>query len=466
MKTKTELQDDLSHAVRSAEDIQDRADNANPPRGLTAEETKSVETYLAEAKSIKAEIAKIDADDAIRAQVKEIRDSLLAPEGRKTPQAQPNNCGDVPASGVRVVPTHERIGKLKAFKPESFGGSVERANYAAYKSAMWLASTLYGNRKATNWMRNNVSGDFRAAHSEGINTEGGYTVLDELETVVIDLREQYGVFRQFCRVRPMASDTLKIPRKAARFSASWTPEATALSASSTAFDQVQLVVSKLGGYALISSELAEDSVISIVDELAKDMGIALAYQEDLAGFTGDGTPTYGGIVGLKNCFTAGTSAGAFDPVSGHDTFAEITAADVTGWMGKLPDYARMNAKFYCSRQFAASVFGALKASAGGNTVATMEGNIWGDFLGVPVVISQVLPSSTGTINDTPMAYYGDLSMSSSLGERRGVQLKRSDEIKFLEDQIALKITERVDIVNHDVGDATNAGPIVALMGNT
>ncbi len=29
-----------------------------------------------------------------------------------------------------------------------------------------------------------------------------------------------------------------------------------------------------------------------------------------------------------------------------------------------------------------------------------------------------------------------------------------------------QITERVDIVNHDVGDATNAGPIVALMGNT
>lgn len=465
MKTKLELQDDLSHAVRSAEDIQDRADKANRP--LSAEETKTVKELLANVESIKADIAKIEADDALRAQIQSFRDGLNAPGERKTATATTDNSGDVPqASDIRVVPTHQRIGGLKGFTARAFGGSAEKADYAAYKSAMWLGAMLYNNRNCIRWMENNVSRDFRAAHSEGVNSEGGYAVPEEMSAAVIDLREQYGVFRKFCRVRPMASDTLMVPRKRARWAASWTPEATALTQSSTAFDQVRLVVNKLGGYALISTELAEDAVVSIVDALVNDMGIGLAYAEDDAGFNGDGTPTYGGIVGLKNCFTAGSSAGAVDATSGHDTFLEVDVPDVMRMIGKLPDYAQANAKIFCSRQCAASVFGSLKASAGGNTVQTLEGNVWGDFLGIPIVISQLIQSSTSTINDTPICYYGDLSLSSSMGERRGVQVKRSDEIKFLEDQITLKITERVDIVNHDVGDTSNPGAIVALMGNT
>ena len=155
-----------------------------------------------------------------------------------------------------------------------------------------------------------------------------------------------------------------------------------------------------------------------------------------------------------------------DAVSGHDTFAEVDNVDLTNVMGKLPDYARMNAKFFCSRQCAATVFGRLKAVAGGNNIQTLQGAIWGDYLGTPIVVSQVIESSASTINDVPMLYYGDLTMSSSLGERRGVRVARSDELKFLEDQIALKITERIDILHHDVGDATNPGALVALMGNT
>lgn len=464
MKTKIELQDDLSHAVRSAEDIQARADTQK--RALSADEAKDIREHLADAESIKADIAKIEADDALRASISTLRTGLSNPAERVTSASEPNNSGDVP-SQVRVVPTGERIGGLKAFTAKSFGGNRQEADFAAYKSAMWMAATMYGNVRAIRWMQNNVPGyDFRAAHSEGVNSQGGYGVPEEMAQTIIDLREQYGVFRQFCRVRPMASDTLTIPRKAARWSASWTAEASALTESSTAFDQVRLTVSKLGGYALISTELAEDFVVSIVDELTRDMGIGLALAEDQAGFLGDGTPTYGGIVGLKNVFTAGSSAGAVDATSGHDTALEIDVPDIMRVIGKLPDFARANAKFFCSRQYAASIFGSLKASAGGNTVQSLEGNVWGDFLGIPIVISQVLPSSTGTVNDTPMLYYGDLAMACSLGERRGLNVKRSDDIKFLEDQIALKVTERIDIVCHDVGDTTNPGAIVALMGNT
>jgi hypothetical protein len=54
----------------------------------------------------------------------------------------------------------------------------------------------------------------------------------------------------------------------------------------------------------MSTELAEDAVISIADDLAQEMGYAFAVAEDAAGWTGDGTSTYGGISGVKTKLAA------------------------------------------------------------------------------------------------------------------------------------------------------------------
>ena len=42
-------------------------------------------------------------------------------------------------------------------------------------------------------------------------------------------------------------------------------------------------------------------------------------------------------------------------------------------------------------------------------------------------------------------------------------LAYSTDYKFAEDQIAIKGTERIDIVVHDVGDTTVGGPVVGLV---
>jgi HK97 family phage major capsid protein len=87
------------------------------------------------------------------------------------------------------------------------------------------------------------------------------------------------------------------------------------------------------------------------------------------------------------------------------------------------------------------------------------------WMGYPVVTDQTLPIG-GTINDIPMFYFGDLSLAARMGSRRGISVKVSED-RFLEyDQIAIQATERFDIVVHDIGDASTAGPIVAAMGNT
>jgi hypothetical protein len=56
-------------------------------------------------------------------------------------------------------------------------------------------------------------------------------------------------------------------------------------------------------------------------------------------------------------------------------------------------------------------------------------------------------------------------LAAAVGERRVATIRKSDDRYFEQDQVGILGTERVDIVVHDAGDNTTAGPIVGLMGN-
>jgi HK97 family phage major capsid protein len=379
------------------------------------------------------------------------------------------------AAKVYALPKR-RYGKLTAFKGTlEIDGKEMDAEERAYRSGMFILASLgklSGEEKqqvARQWCIENGLGPFLKAQAEGVNTAGGFLVPTEFETAIIDLREEYGTFRRECRLVPMGSDAMTIPRRSSGVTAYWVGENSAITESQKGWDQVQLSAKKLAALSRMSTELAEDAVISIADDLAQEMGYAFAVAEDAAGWTGDGTSTYGGIRGLKTklCGTIGSGQlkGAMDAASGHDTFAEIDATDLSNLMGLLPKYAERNAKWYCSMPAWNVVFQRLMAAAGGTTLTELSGGKPNrSYLGYPVVLDQTLPTSTGDLSDLPMLYFGDLSLGARMGERRGIRVKTSDDRYFEYDQIGIQATERVDVNVHDVGDTSTAGPIVALIG--
>jgi HK97 family phage major capsid protein len=451
MKTIQELQDELSHAVRSAEDITVACEKRNdiPNAG----EQKAIDEHLARAKEIRDEIEHLKKGEERIAAVKKAREELNTPEARKTSPANPQSEPSTSRANIEIPGYAARYGKMKAFRSKN-------AEADAYKAGMVLAASLHGNYKAIRWCQQN--GIELRAMGESNNASAGFLVPEEMSQAIIDLREEYGVFRRNTRVRPMASDTLIVPRRTGGLTATFVGESTAGTASDKTFDQVQLVAKKLYALTYVSSELAEDAIINVADDLAQEMAYAFALKEDQCGFTGDGSSTYGGITGVNTKILG--LAGAVDGASGHDTFAEIDATDLANVMGKLPQYARMGAKWYCSAAAFDIIFSRLAVGAGGNTIQTVAGAVQRSYLGYPIEISQVMPTTTGDLSDVVMILFGDLAMASSMGERRGIKVARSDEIKFIEDQIAIKATERVDINVHDVGDASTPGAIVALIG--
>lgn len=453
MKTIQQLQDDLLHAVRTAEDIRAKADKES--RTLTKEEAASVDALLAECKEHQARIDEIEADhkrgEAIKAQMEQLRAAKPTATSR-------DGLSDKPATESFAKPKSYRFGKLKAFTGPT-------AEDDAFLSGQWLRATILGDYRAQRWCANHMP-DYRAAQSEGVNTAGGFLVPTQLEQTIIDLREQYGVFRQNTTVMPMSSEVAEIPRRSSGLTAYFTGEATAITDSTAGWDLVRLNARKIGVLSHFSSELDEDAVISIADNFAREAAYAMALKEDQCGFLGDGTSTYGLIRGVLPQLEVSGMAGRVVAASGHDTFAEVDATDIAKLIAGLPAYALPGAKFFCSSVAKAIVFDRLLTGAGGNTMVNVGGNVVPSYNGYPIIVSQVLPSTQSTINLTTLILFGDLSMASIMGQRRGVTLSRTDALKFAEDQVSVKATERFDINVHGVGNTSTAGAIVALIGTT
>jgi HK97 family phage major capsid protein len=464
-----DLQQQKQHKVLTAKDIREKAEKAEGgPRPFTEDENQIIDRLVGEIGRLDEQIAAVQATTRRQEQIGQLLDDLERPQPRLAKPDEPakpkGGDGASLISARRIPATAYRTGKLQAFK----GPDAEER---AYRAGMWALAVIWGNAKAQQWCLNNgVGGDIRAAMSTTSNTEGGFLVPEEMARTIIDLREEYGVFRRNARVWPMGSDTLVIPRRTGGVTIGAIAEnpSSAITDSTPTGDTVMLVAKKAGGLVKLSSEIEEDAVIDLGDWIAREFAWGFALFEDQCGFIGDGTSTYLGIRGLTNLLTeASGMAGAVLAAAGHDTFAEIDASDLANVMGVLPQFATMNAKWYCSRVAAEMIFGRLQAVAGGNTVGTLSGERAGrSYLGYPIEVSQVLPTSTGTINGTAMAFFGDLSKSSALGDRRRLRIFRSEHRFMDTDQIGITGTERFDIVNHDVGSTTAAGPIVALIGNT
>jgi HK97 family phage major capsid protein len=366
--------------------------------------------------------------------------------------------GDEPAD--RVLARRPLYSALKSYKNiTTERGAVMRGEEQAYRVGKWLLATMFGIPEARQWCADNGVPIVRA-QSEGVNSAGGELVPEEMMASIIVLRETFGVFRREAQVIPMGRDTLNWPRRTGGVTAYFVAEGQAPTESQAAWDNVNLTAKKLAALVRLSTELSDDAIINVADWLTSEIAYAFASKEDDCGFNGDGTSLYGGITGITQKFLGTSATAGLFTATGHATFDVLTATDIEQMRALLPFYALPGAKIYCSQYAFALCFERLIAAGGGNSIATLNGEIVYRYLGTPIVISQKMVSTTPT--GKIGIIYGDLAKAAALGERRQVSIKRSDERYFDTDQIGIMGTERVDVNVHDVGDTVNTGPLVAL----
>lgn len=449
IKALREKRDELADSVEAITMLAESED-----RDLTPEEQSEIDAIVGDDENA-GSLQEVNDKLAKAEKLEQMRREVAAKRAAPTIITDVSTSGEVNMAAVTVPAKAKSRSRIKSFT----GPDAEKE---AYLAGLFYAGAFYNHQDSINALNKH---GIQMAQTTGDNSKGGYLVPELLENRIIRLVEEYGVFRRESRVMPLGvGGSMSIPRRTDGYTAYFVGENAEGTQSDLTFDQIRLEAKKLMVLSRWSSELPEDAAVQLGDLITQEMAYAFALKEDECGFKGDGTSTYGGIVGAENALAAGSKV---TTASNVDTFGEITIATFEEAVGKLPLYPGIMPKWYVHQSCWANVMQRLAMAAGGNMVENYEGGVGKSFLGYPVVISQVLQSGTSStdISGNTFGYFGDLNMASTFGDKRGMTIATDGSIYFTSDAIALRGTCRFDINVHERGDASNAGPLLALVAN-
>lgn len=431
MKTTSEIRNELNEIVAKAEALHDLV--SQELREFNDAERQEIDNLSQTRETLNKEL-----DTAIRYEA--LIASKLEPKLRARQEENKPQAASVP---VRVL--------------SSFRKGVFNTAEAAYDSGQFFLASIYGNKKAKQFCRDR--GLIRNAMSTGDNTKGGYLVPDPLEAAIVELREEYGVAARYCQPWVMSDGVQNVPKLGGEITSYYVGENSAITPADVSLNLVRLEAKKLATLTAVSSELNEDSVISVAEILTRSIAQTFATEEDKALFLGDGTSTYGGITGLASALAAGS---VVDAASGNTTFGTLDLEDLEAVIAKRKMYGGSRPSWFISQAGWASSMLRLAMAAGANTGMSIAEGMPLQFMGYPVVISQVCNSALTSTASTIACYFGDLGQGAILGRRRGLSVQADGSYYFNQDALAIRATERFDINVHDRGSASASGGIIAL----
>ena len=420
--------------AQSQEEIPAEEGQEADPAEAEAGRQRKLEALVARSKTVTKEIEQAKAALDQAAKLRSVAD-------RCTPARE--------ASPVRIEPVSYR-GKLKAFP------NTDEGRRDAYSFGRWLQGYVHGDADAKRWCHDH--GVESRALGEGVNSAGGVFVPEIASGQVVRLVEEFSVWPGAMQNVVMPSDTVTAVKRLTGVSASWSAENAEIATSDPSATDIRLVAKKLTVSTRVSNELLADAA-AVGDWVIAEFATAIGEKLDQAAVNGDGTNTYGGVYGIANKVL--TAAGSyFTADTNHDEFSDLDIADFLGVVAKLPTYVT-NARWYISSFGFAQSMQRLDLGAGGRV--SFENGTGFNFLGYPVTISNVMAKS-GDQSGKVMALLGDASLAGMYGIRSAFQTKISTERYVEYDQTLYLGLARADMVWHSVGTATEAGPLLALVG--
>lgn len=368
-------------------------------------------------------------------------------------------------SAPRVEARIPHAGNLRAYQPQHFAGGRREMEETAYRAGQWARAHLFGDESSARWCRDHGM-QISQRVLTGVGAGQSVIIPDELALPIISMREQYGIARRLCTIHPMATETASVPRDTGDASAYFVGREAAPSQSEPTFDNINLTAKNVAAETRISNDYADDSVINLADYVAEKHARAFAIKEDECLINGDGTSTYGGIVGLRTLLTeAGGLAGAVMAASGHDLASEVTAVDLRTVIAALLDVPGVSPVWLTSRPLHNSIFGRLADAAGGNRKSELATAMPETWAGYDILTSPAMPKVATTLDGLAIVLFGDFRMGVIFGDRRGMTMMVDPYSLSSYQQVKIISSERFDINCHGVGDASTAGVICALVGN-
>lgn len=330
----------------------------------------------------------------------------------------------------------------------------------AYQMGQFVKSQMGDNRAAQYCNDHGIK-----AMTASNDASAGLFIPEQLEDAIIKLRDERGLARKVCKVVPMSSDSVKRRRQVSGPSFTYIGEGSTIATTGKVVYETYDLNSKwVATGTEFYTNLEEDATINLIDEFTDWAGYALAGAEDAAIFAGDGTSTYGGIIGMRQKFknlvegAGGTwttdahklyAAGLSS--AGGDLWTDVTAAIVQKMGAYVANRVGANRAYICSSQFYYNVLYPLALAS--NTVTPVDiidGVQTFRFNGYPVYITDYMPTATA-VSTIPLLF-GDFS-SYAFGDRRGMTVEFDKNITTQLTQAV--VTARYGGMAEDFGNASS-----------
>lgn len=226
----------------------------------------------------------------------------------------------------------------------------------------------------------------------------------------------------------------------------WTECCANLNEIDLIFNDVEIDCNKVGAFIPVCNAILEDSDIDLANEIMTALGQAIGLALDKAILYGTGVKMPLGIVSRL----AQTQAPADYPptartwVDLHTSNIKSIASTTTGvalFQEFLLDSSAAKGKYSRGSKFWAMnettrttlVAQAMSVNAAGAVVSGVDGTM--PVIGGDIIVLDFIP------DNVVIGGYGDLYL---LGERRAIEMERSEHVRFLADQTVFKATARYD----------------------
>ena len=185
--------------------------------------------------------------------------------------------------------------------PKTNGNAKTGRASDEYKQAFWKL------------MKNNqLSYSVHDTLQIGTDSDGGYLVPDEYETVLIDKLADENIMRGLTTIITSANGDKKIPVVASHGEAVWTDEGSEYTESDDEFGTVSLGAHKLSTIIKVSEELLNDSAFNLETYISSEFARRMGAAEELAFINGNGT---GKPTGVLNTAEVGVTSAASNAIT-------------------------------------------------------------------------------------------------------------------------------------------------------
>ncbi|MHB1051337.1 MAG: phage major capsid protein [Bacteroidota bacterium] len=278
---------------------------------------------------------------------------------------------------------------------------------------------------------------------------GKYLVPTPMLAEIFILVEQWGVARRYFRPIPMTSETLKLDSLVTHATAYWVTQGNNITGTDLAFGQGTLTVRKIAAIGAWTNELSEDAAIALLPVVYESFAQGIFELEDLAGFIGDGTSTYGSFTGLINF-----AGNVVTMDAGKTAFADANADDFKALRDAVNINHRKGAYFWLSPDVVSNLEGLKDGQQRyiyREPSAGLPAMLWGYPIADSVGINALTQTSAAA---TKFAAFGNpkhmlMGMKREieiLASREGILNSAADAITFnalQADGEILRMTERV-----------------------